>query len=187
MIKWPDGTRLIGDHFVCDAIAASKRESPLVLLDKDPRKERMKPDAFPVVVKEIGPRCRLIQPGDKVVIERWQWNQADIGQGFMVVREREVLIMNNSVPAPGVIVVDVIDDGKKPMGLTLPETVRPVKRKYVHGRIDRSGHYMFKKDWEIWFERSDDGQYVVGDKVIWRVDELSALMVKEPGTFFHVV
>lgn len=186
VLSWPENARLLGDHFIANVLKAAPTQQ-LTILDKDPRNQRFKPDAFPVVVEEIGPKCELVQAGDTIVIERWQWAQHSIGEGRFVAREAEVLVCNNSVPAPGVIVVDVIDEEKKPLGLALPQTAKPAPRKYIHGRIDRSSHYKFKSGWEIWFERHDQGQYRFGEKVIWRVDELMALMVKEDAPILEVV
>lgn len=186
MLSWPEGTRLLGDHFICEVVRSNATASPLVTLEQDPRKMRLKPDAFPVTVEAVGPDCRLVQPGDKIVLERWQYDQHDIDNGRLIASEREILIRHGSIPAPGVIVVDVLDE-KKPTGLSLPPSVKPAQKKYVHGRVYASSHYLFKKGWEAWFERAEEGQYKFLDKIIWRVDERSALAVREPGPILEVV
>jgi hypothetical protein len=186
-LAWPDGARLYGDHFIANILKAAEPHPQIVILDPDPRNQRMKPDAFPVVVEETGPTCELVRPGDRIVLERWQWAQHEIGEGRFVAREREVLVCENSVPAPGVIVVDVIDGERKPWGLALPQTYKPAARKYVHGRISRSAYSNFKVGWEIWFEKYEHGQYRFNDKIIWRVDETMALMVGMPAPILEVV
>lgn len=191
-INWPENARLFGDHFIADVLRAAP-ERAITVINKDPRTQRMKPDAFPVVVEQVGPSCELVKPGDTIVIERWQWAQHEIGEGRFVAREREVLVMANSVPVPGVIVVEVIDEEKKPLGLLVPQTATAAPRKYIHGRISRCGYFpesmraTYREGNEIWFEKHETGQYRLGDKVIWRVDEMMALMIKVPSPILEVV
>lgn len=192
LINWPENARLFGDHFIADILKAAP-EQAITIINKDPRAQRNKPDAFPVVVEQVGPTCEMVKPGDTIVIERWQWAQHEIGEGRFIAREREVLVMANSVPAPFVIVVDVIDEEKKPLGIVMPQTVVSPPRKYIHGRISRSGYFpeemrsTYREGNEIWFEKHEIGQYRFENKVIWRVDEMMALMIGVPAPILEVV
>lgn len=192
LINWPENARLFGDHFIADILKAAP-EQAITIINKDPRAQRNKPDAFPVVVEQVGPACDMVKPGDTIVLERWQWAQHEIGEGRFIAREREVLVMANSVPAPFVIVVDVIDEERKPLGIVMPDTITPAPRKYIHGRISRSGYFpqsmrdTYREGYEIWFEKHESGQYRFGDKVIWRVDETMTLMVGVPAPILEVV
>lgn len=173
MFQLSDGTtwNLAGHHFIGNVIYPNKiKSNELILPDQDPRNARLKPDAFPVLVEEVGPRCSFVSPGDTVVIERWMWKQFNVDKERMIASEADLLILNNSIPAPGVIVMKIIEDVKK-SPLIIPQTSKPKNQSYVHGLIVNSSHPSFREGIEIWVEKLDHNQYRFEDKMIFRVNE----------------
>jgi co-chaperonin GroES (HSP10) len=179
----PENFRLLGHHFIGNVISPLKKEERgLIIPDSDPRKSRMKPDAFPIRIDEVGPRCTLVKEGDIVVIERWMWKQYNIDNERMIAHEADLLILNDSVPAPGVIVVKIIEDIPK-TGLALPQSYKPKNPGYIHGLVTHSNYKDCQVGWEIWVEKIDHNQFLLGkDKLIFRIDEeiASVLAYRSP-------
>lgn len=132
----PEGFELKGDHAIFNiALDSNLLDGKLASVNRDPRKARLKPDAYVALVEETGPQCKHIKPGDRVVLERWEWLQFNVDEERIIGKERDVLILSGTNPAPGVIVFKILPVDKKPL-LTLPyESYAEKKRGYYFGEV----------------------------------------------------
>lgn len=180
---WPSNARPFGHRFIANFEKPNAGKSELSLPSLDPRKQRFKPDAYPVVVEEVGSLCQLVAPGDTIVIERWEYEQMDVRDGCIVCHERDVLICANSQPAPGVIVVELIDQDTPKFGLVMPSKYKLKTRPILHGKVSHSSAYEHPVGREIYFEKGEKNQYRLGtDKIIFRIDDSVAAVVAERST-----
>lgn len=165
--------QLVGTKCVIN-ISSEPQRSNLTVLSTDPRKWRIKPDAYTGVVEEVGPECDVIQPGDRVVVERWQYKQTDIDDERIFADESQVLVyqkknkdgtFGEETCMVGVVVMRLISQLPKTQ-LTLPDDVlqRQKKKTFLHmGRITNSGSKTVKVGEIAWVERRERHQYLTGD------------------------
>lgn len=112
--------KIHGRNFLVNIALPENLPSGLVNVSRDPRKQSRKPDVYVGVVEEVGGACFLVKPGDKISFKRWEWRQMDVDDERVVTNERELVILDGSVPAPGMIVVKVLEN-KIVTSLVLPQ------------------------------------------------------------------
>ncbi len=163
MNVWNKDFKLLGDH--CLVNIASKEETKgLTVLSSDPRKWRIKPDAYVGTVEEVGTRCSLVQPGDKVVIERWEYKQFNVDDERIIGNASQIMIVNEK-PAPGVVVMHLVNQLPK-TNLVLPENVikREKKKSLLYcGRVLASASKTVSPGDVAWVERRERHQYQMAD------------------------
>lgn len=179
--------RLLGTKCVVN-ISQKPQKTGIEMVSTDPRKWRIKPDAYVGIVEKTGPRCEIIQTGDRVVIERWQYKQADIDDERLIADESQVLVVQRKkiartaaeikkeaetgeasyepeVPAPGVVVIKLHSQLPKTQ-LALPDHVVKRERKktlmYV-GTVTDSGSVTAKRGDILWVERRERHQFLTPD------------------------
>lgn len=165
--------QLVGTKCVIN-ISAEPQRSKLTMVSRDPRQWRIKPDAYTGVVEEVGPECEIIQPGDRVVLERWQYKQTDIDDERIFADESQVLVYQKKRPDGtfgeetcmiGVVVMRLISQLPKTQ-LTLPDDViqRQKKKTFLHvGRVTNTGSKTVKVGQLAWVERRERHQYLTQD------------------------
>ena len=149
----PKDFRLAGRQFIVDINLPSETQNGLVLPLRDPSKQDVKPDAYPGTVVEVGLQCKLVWPGDKVVVERWEYSQYMMGDGLMVAREDDLLVLDREIPAPNVIVMHVLPEKTKvllPEGRALNED-----RKYWFGQVISSAYYILDAEGDLEIKAGD--------------------------------
>lgn len=162
-----ENLKLIGDRFICNIAQPENSPGGLFVVNRDPRKQRIKPDAYVGVVEKVGPDCRLVKEGQKVVVRRWVYSQHDVDDERIVARERQILMLDDETPYPGVVAMKVSDDLPK-TNLVIPDTVKAQKRRSqsYSGRVIASGCFDYKKNDLLWVERRDSGQFFLGKDIL---------------------
>jgi len=178
----PYGFSLFGDTLVVRLVLERETPSGLININPSPMKQKQKPDAYVCTVEEVGPGCKLVKVGDRVVIERWEYSQHSIDDDLVWCKEVDVLILEGEKPAPGVVVMHTLDF-KKENGIIDPEviTYRP---NHHFGKIISSGWQCDKKLFGyvdkdcpdfcdhvkegeyLWIERSSSYQYRLGEHTL---------------------
>ena len=59
--------------------------------ERDPRRWRIKPDAYVATVERVGSACEIIKPGYSVTAQRWQFLQLDIDSERICASEDHIL------------------------------------------------------------------------------------------------
>jgi hypothetical protein len=154
---------LAGDHFLANIALDEKIDGRIVAVQRDPRKARIKPAAYVGVIEEVGAGCRLVKPGDRVVIERWTYEQVDVDDERLVARERDLLILNDSAPAPHVLVLQIIDDKGPMTTLALPDSCQVRVLPSYCGMVVASSDRFAEPGEILWVEKSDMGQFSYGN------------------------
>lgn len=168
-MNWPENYKIINDTLVADiSIKENETDSNIILLNKDPRKQRSLPDCYAGDVLEIGTRCKLVKVGDKVTFTRWQYSQSDLDEKRIALREVDLVIVNDRC-VNGYIAVKLYEPWKK------EEKIIQVKKHYEQPKnywgqvidIDRS---MKNTDTDevvdgdiILFQHLDDYQFRIGN------------------------
>lgn len=137
----------------------------LSVVNRDPRKQDYKPDAYVGVVEEIGPDCTLVKIGDQVVVERWEYSQFDIDEERLLVREIDILILQESEPAPGIVVMQIELDEIK-TSLIVPDTYQPESYKHYFGKIVASADPDVEVGKFAWVVKMDSYQYRIGNHTL---------------------
>jgi len=160
---------LIGRKFVANLTVRPKTQMDgIKMLDSDPRKWRLKPSAYDAVVEEVGPGCTLIQPGDQIVVERWEYKQADWDDERIIADESQVLIVRRNgkeTPTPGVVVMQIRRQDR-PSTLIIPEHIRDKQRKkqtIYFGRVLASNSVICEVGEFLWVEKRDRHQFTYPD------------------------
>lgn len=167
----PPKFRLANDYFIANiALPETDEATGLERPNRDPRKMRIKPDAYAATVEHTGPDCTL-KPGDRIVVERMEWIQTNVDDERIIAPERDVLVVNGK-PVRGASVVET-EDLEKPRTTSLEIfEYRPVKREYVFGRIVATDSERFKVGDAVWLAKSERNQWGLGGKgMIFRDDE----------------
>lgn len=150
---------LVSRHFVVNIALPATTPDGILVMNRDPRKQRIKPATYKGIVEEAAADCKFVKAGDEVVLERWSWQQLDVDNERLVAREREVLVVNNQ-PAPNVMVLELI---QKPPSQTLyvPDSYRPPKPLYYHGKIlaTNANEYFGLIGEELFIEAHGEGQF----------------------------
>jgi len=167
------GYELAGKHFIANIAVDPKTDSGLEVVNRDPRKWRLPPNAYAGKVEECGPRCDMVHIGDMVTIQRWSYLQMDIDDERIQAHQDHVLLINGH-PVNGVIVLVLIKDKERKSGLILPEGAVEKEHHYApsyHGLVYASSVDGVNKDDEIWIQKSNHEQWKMGtDKLIFRWD-----------------
>jgi len=161
--------KLVGRHFLARISLPENFDSGLLNVQRDPRKQKRRPAAYAGEVEEVGSGCFLVKPGDKIVFRRWDWGQFDADDERIVAEEDDLLIMNDEIPAPGVIVMNLLDQTLK-TDLALPQNLRLPKLPSLKGEVIAFSPYrmgelkgLVEKGKMLIFQRSDTNQWSYGD------------------------
>lgn len=165
--------KLLGDHFICNIALPENDASGLARVYRDPRFLRVKPDAYVGIVESKGPGCRYVQEGQKVVLKRWVYNQHDVDEERIVARERELLILNDTTPAPGVAVMK-IKPFQPSAGVLIPQTLKPKKPSCYEGEVIASNMQVKWGDEVrrirpkdiLWVERRERDQFFLTENIL---------------------
>lgn len=153
----PEGFQLDGDFLIVN-IALPENLGGLAVVNRDPRKAQSKPDVYVGVVGSIGPECELVEVGDKIVFERWEYSQHDVDEERVLIREVDVLILKNEQPAPGIVAMQILDEDVK-TDLVVPDTVAIPILKYWFGRVVATGSNAVEIGQFVWARKMDSYQY----------------------------
>lgn len=172
-----DEITLAGDHFLV-LLDIPEEQNGLIIPDstKDYRKKRDKPDAYSGVVLDISPNCKHAKIGDNVVFERWDWQQVSVDDKRLVVRERDLIIVNEQ-PINGYIIFQTEDLSPIKTNVVLPGAYEKPKQAYLAGKVLASGVYGIEPGQNYIFERMDSYQFAYGDgRVAFRVNKGADLL-----------
>lgn len=173
----PTNFVLDGDHLVVHIAIPENSPGGLAVVNRDPRKQEYKPDAYVGIVEKVGPDCELVAPGDKIVFERWEYSQHDVDEERILIREVDVLILGDKQPAPGIVAIQVLDVDVK-TDLVVPDTVREAPSKYWFGRCTASGSESVQPGQFVWARKMDSYQYRLAKyTVVFRAMEDVVMML----------
>lgn len=168
------GYDIAGKHFIANIATKPTTDSGIETVNRDPRKWRLKPDAYVGVVEETGPRCELVKTGDIATIERWDYLQLDVDDERLLCHEDHVLLVNGH-PVNGVIVMELVKPKITKLGIILPETSVEKEQRYCpsfHGVVLKSSVNNVREGNHIWVKKSKADQWRLGeDKIVFRWDE----------------
>jgi hypothetical protein len=161
--------RLIGTKIIVNIMVKSPTKV-LTMAESDPRKWRMKPDAYIGTVEKVGPACEYVAPGDRVVVERWEYKQADWDDQRIIADETQVLVCQKpdgkEAPLPGVVVMDLINHVITKAPIIVPGRVIEHQRKkqtVYYGRVTATGSRTVQVGQYIWVEKRERHQYRYAD------------------------
>lgn len=176
----PEGFKLFGRNFIVNIAIPENSPSGLFVVNQDPRKFRIKPAAYAGTVEEVGGGCTLVKPGDKIVVERWMYTQMDVDDERIIAREDEILICADDIPAPGVIVLRLIEEAAPKIAeLALPDTAHAPKKNYYLGQVEKTASWIASEDELLWLEKHDSGQFVYGGgRLAFRVGSGADVLMK---------
>lgn len=181
-MKWGDsGFDLYGRHFLINIALPEVAQAGLVSVSRDPRKHRIKPACYVGTVEEVGPRCTMVKPGDRIVVERWTYQQYDVDEERLIAREDQVIVLANDTPAPNVMVLRLIQDNQVKSSLYIPDTHEPLKTPYYHGEIiATNAHPEYGEvGEEIFCEAYDYGQFHDGKgRLFFRTGKAAFVMLR---------
>ncbi len=177
--------KLYGDHFICNVALDENLPGGLVNVSRDPRKQKYKPDTYVARVERVSPDCKMVRPGDKVVIERFDWLQYDLDEERLIAREVDVVILGDDKPAPGIaVLLELTEVEKVQVKIYVPDsTIQTEKRErnYIHGQVIHSAVTDLKVGNLVWMYKKDRDQWRLGRSlVIFRFSEETVFMVGEP-------
>jgi len=186
----PDEFRLYGDHFICNIALGENLPGGLVAVERDPRKLRKKPDAYVARVERCADGCKIVKPGHKIVIERFEWLQYDLDDERIIARETDVLILGSDEPAPGVFVIkqpNRAEEYKKRNNLYIPDSmhIETVEKEIYHGKVLFSNEVNLngeeiKPGQLVWVRKSERNQFRLGkDLIVVRGTPEEVLMIGE--------
>lgn len=161
-----DGFKVLGTNFILNIAQPENTPGGIFVTNRDPRRQRIKLDAYVGIVEEVGAGCKLVEPGMRVVVKRWEYRQHDIDDERLICKERELLILDDKTPAPDVIVMELVLDVPK-TNLTLPHNFRPKKAPYHFGAVIAADCTTFDGEKIVpgdilWVERRDSDQFLQG-------------------------
>lgn len=177
---------LVGDNFIANISLPENHPGGLVSVERDPRKQDAKPDCYVGIVEAVGPRCRFLSVGDKVVFERWEYTQLDVDDHRLIAREIDLVVMPDQKPSPGTVAIQVIDSLRAQYKeLVLPEFTVEEEEKYHFGRVSDSAVHGINSGQFLWIMKMNSNQYRVGQHtVICRLMEdeafLKGVVVENP-------
>jgi len=188
--------RLTGRHFLVNIAQPENLPSGLLNVNRDPRRQKRKPDAYVGVVEEAAPGCLFVKSGDRIVFRRWEYEQMDVDDERLIADEEDLIVLNGEEPAPGIIIMQLIEEPMK-TSLVLPDTLRPAKRPMFKGEVICHSLYrmgpelknIIKNGIVLYFQRSDSDQWHYGNgRIAVKMSgyfEVTAYEEKEP--VFEVV
>jgi len=139
-------------------------------------------------VERVGPKCKNIKPGDKVVVERFDWLQYDLDDERIIARETDVLILASDIPAKGVFVlkeINALKEKTKDSSLYIPEEgfISKMEREIYFGKVIFSNEAKLNMEvieagQFIWVRKSERNQFRLGkDLIVIRATEEDVLML----------
>lgn len=172
--------KLTGTKFLVNIVLPEKLPSGLVNVQRDPRKQRLKPACYIGIVEEVGNRCQ-VKVGARVIVERWEWTQQNVDDERMIADERELMMMDDVTPAPGVMVMQLISKKEISSSLFVPETIRFEKPPYFHGEIIASSANpeLGEIGEEVFVEAYETGQF--GDdsgRFFFRTNKVALVLMR---------
>lgn len=171
---------LTGSHFLVNIALPEFDSSGIKVVNRDPRKARIKPSCYVGKIEEVGPRCSYAKVGDTVVFERWQWQQMDVDDERMVVREKDLIVFGESLPMPGVLVINLEDHETPRTTIALPSlNYTPKPRPYYCGVVERL-------PLNIDFIRVEGVEIRVGDKIYIEKYEVGQYRDGQGRLFFRI-
>lgn len=155
---------LVGDHFVANISLPENHPGGLSVVERDPRKQDEKPDCYVGIVEAVGPDCRFLKVGDKVVFERWEYTQLDMDEERLIAREIDLVVMPDEKPAPNAVAFQILDDRQaKYKELILPEmALAGLDVGYHFGKVTGSGCVDMSEGDFVWVMKMDSNQFRVG-------------------------
>lgn len=177
---------LSGDHFLGNIQLPENTSGGLVAIERDPRRLENKPDCYVAVVEKVGPDCTFVKPGDKIVLERWEYEQFDVDESRLVAREIDGLIFQDEKPAPNTFALQVLNRHlqKYREKLIIPEAVFADPERWFFGKVSSSSYSEVEVGNFVWVSKMDSGQFNLGEfTVVVRVSEdevfLKGVLVSE--------
>jgi chaperonin GroES len=168
------GYELAGRHFIANIAVDTKTDSGLEIVQSNPRKWRLPPDAYVGRVEETGPRCQLVRAGDLATIQRWSYIQMDLDDERIQAHEDHLLLVNGN-PVNGVVALEIVKDIPKSQGLILPEKAVENEMRYSTsycGTVLKSSTDELREGNLAWIKKADADQWKLGkDKIIFRWDD----------------
>lgn len=75
------------------------------------------------MVVNVGSACEWVSVGKKIAFQRFDYGSqsADMGEGFVLAHEKDVLILGEDEAAPGIVAVNVIEEEA---GIAIPDWVK---------------------------------------------------------------
>lgn len=162
MIDYFEGFKLSGPNFKASIALEQNHSSGIVLLNKDPRNGKKRPDAYAGIIMDVGSSCDLVKIGDNVVFERWDWKQVDLPDAMIVARERELLIVNEK-PVMNCVIFELEDFELKNTKIIVPHTLEKPPKKSLFGKVIASSYNGVYPNDRYIFESLDSNQYYYGD------------------------
>lgn len=158
---------LVGDKFVCNIAQPENSPGGLFMVNRDPRKHRLPPDAYVGIVERVGPDCQLIYVGQKIVVRRYIYKQFDLDSERIIAREHQVLMLDDKTPFPGVVVIKLKSEEIKTT-IIVPETVKDKRKRAqsYEGTIIASSSSGCNIGDHIWIEKRDSGQYFLSRDIL---------------------
>lgn len=186
-MKLQDGAELtlLGRHFLVNIARPEKTPDGVAIIQRDPRKDRLKADCYVGVVEEVGTQCTLVKPGMRIVFERWEWQQMNVDDERLIAREKDVMIIGENTPAPGIMILELMDVGTPKTNIVLPQTLRPEEKPYYHGKVvaTSANQYYGLVGEEIFVEKYDSGQFRDGQgRLIFRTDRVAFVLMRVERT-----
>jgi len=184
--------RLYGDHFICNIALDENLPGGLINVNRDPRKQRRKPDTYVARVERVSPACKLVKPGDRIVIERFDWLQYDLDSERLIAREVDIVILGNDNPAPGIAVIsEIVEIEKVRSKLYVPDDSIDSERReknHIHGEVIHSAVDDLKVGNLAWMYKSDQDQWRLGkSRIIFRFSTEMVFMIGEKFTATKLV
>lgn len=176
----PENFKLHGKNFILNIQLPGIMDG-IITVNRDPRKLRIKPQAYAGLVEKVGDGCTKVKPGDRVIVERFSWIQINVDDERIIASEKDLLILGNGVPNNGIGVIDIIED-QKPVSATLnTDAIAVPTKEYIFGSICACSSNVFKKGDLAWIAKSDRDQWNIGStKFAFREDESFLLVKAEP-------
>lgn len=157
-----EGFKLVGPNFKASIALPENHPSGIVLLSKDPRKKKDKPDAYAGVVLDVGDRCDLVKIGDNIVFDRWDWKQVDLPDAMILSREKELLVVNEK-PVNDCVIFELEDFDYKSVHIIVPHTLDKPPKASLFGKVIASSYVGVLPGERYIFEKLDSNQYHYGD------------------------
>ena len=182
--------QLYGDHFICNISLDENLPGGLIGVNRDPRKQKHKPDTYVARVERVSSSCKLVKPGEKIVIERFDWLQYDLDEERIIARETDVVILGDDKPAPGIAVLGELTKIEEVNSLLyIPDAsiqTEKQERNYIYGQVIHSAvpagktYDALKVGDFVWMYKRDRDQWRLGKTlIIFRFSTEMVFMIGE--------
>lgn len=184
---WLDGyplTSLAGDHFLADIALSSHSKAGIILPERDPRRQKKKPDAYAGKILDVSPWCERVKKDDLVVFERWDWQQEDARNERIIARERDLIIVNEK-PCSDYIIFQLEDLSyiRPTLSQLIPQTMEKSKPAALAGVVISSSVDGYNEGERYIFQYMDSYQFHYGDgRVAFRYGKGADILAKYEST-----